>query len=191
MSRTHTFSTAEREAAKHLLSFFPDIPLSIESYLKQRDIAQDRLWPTVQLLPGVKKLVQHLHAHNIAIAVATGTRRRNFIMKTAHLSEVFGCFDGKVVCGDDFDGRIKGKPNADIFLITAKEMLDRDVGDEECTEAQIIERARGLVFEDALPGVQAGKRAGMSGTYLLSTIRSYGAELKFGYSCVGPRLKSS
>lgn len=30
-----------------------------------------------------------------------------------------------------------------------------------------MERAKGLVFEDAIPGVQAGKRAGMKGESLL------------------------
>jgi len=58
-----------------------------------------------------------------------------------------------------------GKPAPDIFLVAAKELLGRDVGrpDVECTDAQREERAKGLVFEDALPGMQAGKRAGMSG----------------------------
>jgi hypothetical protein len=34
------------------LAFFPDIGLTIEDYLKQRDAAQDLLWPTVPVLPG-------------------------------------------------------------------------------------------------------------------------------------------
>jgi pseudouridine-5'-monophosphatase len=46
--------------------------------------------------------------------------------------------------------------------------LGRAVGPNEddgagVGEAEHAERARGLVFEDAIPGVQAGKRAGMSG----------------------------
>ena len=60
---------------------------------------------------------------------------------------------------------MKGKPAPDIFLTTAREMLNRDVGLPEISEMDIHirERGKGLVFEDALPGVQAGKRAGMSG----------------------------
>ena len=60
---------------------------------------------------------------------------------------------------------MKGKLAPDIFLTTAREMLNRDVGHPEIslTDIQICERGKGLVFEDALPGVQAGKRAGMSG----------------------------
>ncbi|GLB37410.1 putative haloacid dehalogenase-like hydrolase [Lyophyllum shimeji] len=153
----------ERQAAEHLLSFFPDIPLTLESYLSQRNTLQDALWPTVPLLPGVRKLVLHLKAHNIPIAVATGSRRRNFELKTGHLGEVFDCFEGKVVCGDDTQFEMNGKPAPDIFLVAAREMLGRDVGYTETgSAAQEVERAKGLVFEDGVPGMQAGKRAGMS-----------------------------
>ncbi|KAJ7594439.1 HAD-like domain-containing protein [Mycena floridula] len=154
----------EREASEHLLSFFPDISLSIESYMTQRNELQDKMWPTVQLLPGVRKLVLHLKKHNIPMAVATGSRRRNYELKTAHL-DLFECFDGKVVCANDsIKFKMRGKPEPDIFLIAAKEMLGRDVGDLISTPSpeQIAERKKGLVLEDAVLGLQAGKRAGMS-----------------------------
>ena len=165
---------AERQAAEHLLSFFPDLPphFTIDHYLEQRRAGQDALWPTVQPLPGVLKLVQHLHRHKIPIAVATGSQRRNYEQKSAHLMDtLFGLFEGRIVCADD--GLIKpgrGKPHPDVFLVAASRMLGRDVGEgeaEECSvsESQRAERAKGLVFEDAIPGVQAGKRAGMHGSY--------------------------
>jgi len=124
---------------------------------------QDALWPTVTLLPGALKLVHHLKKHNVPIAVATSSSRRNYDLKTAHLQPLFECFEGKVVCGDH-KYNMKGKPAPDIFLTTAREMLNRDVGLPDVSETDIHfhERGKGLVFEDALPGVQAGKRAGMS-----------------------------
>ncbi|TFY73564.1 hypothetical protein EWM64_g10450 [Hericium alpestre] len=163
----------EREAAAHLLSFFPDIPLTIDDYLRERNELQDERWPHVQLLPGVRRLVQHLHAHSIPMAIATGSRRRNLEMKTAHLQDVFGLFGENVVCGDDtwiteHGGR--GKPFPDVFLVAARATLRRAVGEKGVVgelegdlvgEEHRLERARGLVFEDAIPGVQAGKRAGM------------------------------
>ncbi|KAM6496964.1 HAD-like domain containing protein [Amanita muscaria] len=151
-------------AAEHLLSFFPDIPISTDSYLKTRNELQDQLWPTVPLLPGVRELVHHLKAHNIPMAIATSSRRDKFELKTKHLGDVFDCFEGKVVCGDDKQYGLRGKPHPDIFLAAARELLGRDVGyaDKECSLDQLKERAKGLVFEDSLPGVQAGKRAGMS-----------------------------
>ena len=182
---------AEKDAALHLLSFFPDISLTVEEYLRRRDEAQDKLWATVPLLPGIEKLVHHLKRHNIPMAVATGSRKRNYALKTSgeQVRSVFQYFDleRNVVTGDplpedpDVPGRVangvrgirkgRGKPNPDIFLIAAKECLKRTVGDVSAdvsvnlAEEWVIERRKGLVFEDAIPGVIAGKRAGMNGRH--------------------------
>ncbi|KAI0744120.1 HAD-like protein [Daedaleopsis nitida] len=160
----------EREAAAHLLSFFPDLPpsFSIDYYLSARRALQDARWPSVQPLPGALRLVRHLAAHGVPLALATGSQRRNFELKASHLGALFGCFKGAVVCADD--GLVapgRGKPHPDIFLVAAERFLGRDVGAGEVDEARVSEaqrsvRAKGLVFEDGIPGVQAGKRAGMS-----------------------------
>jgi pseudouridine 5'-phosphatase len=124
----------------------------------------------MQLLPGVERLVLHLTAHHIPIAIASGSERRNFERKTAHLRHVFAHFSGHVVCGDDGAGG-RGKPFPDVFLAAAR-ALGRVVGPNEerdaVGDAEREERARGLVFEDAIPGVQAGKHAGMNGSFFPS-----------------------
>ena len=123
------------------------------------------------------------------MAVATGSRKRNYFQKTsgAQVQPVFQHFDleKNVVTGDplpehpDFPGRVadgqrgirkgRGKPHPDIFLVAAKECLGRDIGDVstdisvDLAEDLVTERKRGLVFEDAIPGVIAAKRAGMNG----------------------------
>jgi len=123
------------------------------------------------------------------MAIATGSRRRNFERKTRHegVREVFECFDPdrNVICGDPLpegeDGergsrsrrgikKGRGKPHPDIFLVAAKECLGRGVGDVSADvldgvnvqEEEKEERLKGLVFEDAVPGVQSAKRAGMN-----------------------------
>lgn len=173
----HTYpflsTQVEHEAAAHLLSFFPGIALTQEEYIVQRTIAQDRLWPTVRPLPGVSKLIGHLAKHKIPIVVATSSKRRNFLLKSTNLHrEIFGYFgcgvEGKqemVVCGDDVSSMTTGKPEPYIFLFAAREKLGRNVGDGEgnIKPEHVFERGKGLVFEDAIPGVEAGKRAGMSG----------------------------
>ena len=163
--------TAEREAAAHLLSFFPDLPPSftIDYYLTARRALQDERWPTVRPLPGAVRLVRHLHAHGVPIALATGSQRRNFEQKSAHNGALFDCFGGRVVCADDgLFAPARGKPHPDIFLVAAERFLGLKVGKGEVGEGGVSEeekavRAEGLVFEDGIPGVQAGKRAGMSG----------------------------
>jgi pseudouridine 5'-phosphatase len=97
--------------------------------------------------------------------VATSSGRRNFELKPNHLRALFGYFKGRIVCADDVGYEMKGKPNPDIFLTAARDMLGRPVGDNlpECGNVEREERGKGLVFEDAIFGMQAGKRAGMSG----------------------------
>jgi pseudouridine-5'-monophosphatase len=71
-----------------------------------------------------------------------------------------------VIYGDDMtQGRMKGKPWPDIFLTAARDKLGMPVGGVQgtCTKEEGEVRGRGLIFEDAILGVQAGKRAGMSG----------------------------
>ena len=119
------------------------------------------------------------------MAVATGTRRRNFVLKTSgpQVQSVFQYFDlgTNVVTSDplpDDSGvpgeqtgirKGRGKPNPDIFLVAAKKCLGRDVGDVEAdisvdlAEGLAAERRKGLVFEDAILGITAAKRAGMNG----------------------------
>lgn len=100
------------------------------------------------------------------MALATGSQRRNFEMKTGHLGATFGLFGDAIVCGDDKEV-LTGKPAPDVFLVAAKragmtEVGGYEEGDAVNEEAKKV-RAQGLVFEDATSGVIAGKRAGMNG----------------------------
>ena len=184
--RTRYSSQVEREAAAHLLSFFPGIALTKEDYIAQRTIGQDRLWPTVRPLPGVPKLIAHLAKHQIPIVVATSSQRRNFLLKSANLhEEIFGYFgcgvEGQqemVVCGDDVAGKTTGKPEPYIFLCAAREKLGKNVGDGEgnVSPEHVLERGKGLVFEDAIPGVEAGKRAAMSGAIFSGFLIEHGTD---------------
>ncbi|KAJ1304759.1 hypothetical protein OPQ81_005897 [Rhizoctonia solani] len=153
----------ERAAAEKLISCFPGIPLTADEYIIRRRAAQDLAWPTVQLLPGARKLISHLAAHKVPIAVATGSQRRNYELKTGHLQDTFGLFGGAVVCGDD--AAVKhGKPAPDVFLYAAKQAGFPEVGlgEKPTNHVEKATRAQGLVFEDATSGVIAGKRAGMN-----------------------------
>ena len=67
--------------------------------------------------------------------------------------------------------RSRGNPISDVSLAAVR-ALGRPVGPNEddgtvgvgpVGEVEHAERGRGLVFQDAIPGMQAGKRARMSG----------------------------
>lgn len=123
-------------------------------------------FPECKPLPGVEHLLVTLKSANntngdkIHIALATSSEKRNFDLKTSlsETKEIFSVFEQKRrIMGDD--PRIekgKGKPSPDIFLLALKAINDTlpegetKIEPEEC-----------LVFEDSIPGVEAGRRAKM------------------------------
>ncbi|CAG8518864.1 12992_t:CDS:2 [Cetraspora pellucida] len=123
------------------------IDLTAEEYLKERNEKLNELSPYVKPMPGVMRLIKHLKAHNIPMAVATSSYRNSFEIKTTNNQELFSMFDS-ITCGDDPDVKC-GKPAPDIFLVASKKIGNPPV--EQC-----------LVFEDAINGIQAAKNAEMN-----------------------------
>ncbi|KAJ9474043.1 putative hydrolase [Pseudozyma hubeiensis] len=179
----------EREATLTLLSsiwpptkpgepYGPDCPFDIDNFLKDRNEVLLKAFEQVPQMQGATRLVKHLHKHNVPICVATGSKRRNYEIKTAAHSELFGPFADRVICGDD-SRLTRGKPHPDIFLLAAREGLLTDKATSEKLGEQWTQNLRQmgadfdeahhlkgaessiLVFEDAKPGVQAAKAAGM------------------------------
>ena len=111
-------------------------------------------------MPGVVGVLDHLTKRKTHVALATSSHAANFALKTAHLGALFAAFPAfNRVLGDD--KRIapgRGKPAPDIYLIALETInegiraqgTEREVRPDEC-----------LVFEDSVPGVEAGRRAGM------------------------------
>lgn len=96
----------------------------------------------------------------VHIALATSSRTVTFNIKTNHLQEAFSMFpkDRRVLGDDPRIPKGKGKPAPDIYLIAlqtindglASEGKEPPIKPEEC-----------LVFEDSVPGIESGRRAGM------------------------------
>lgn len=100
-------------------------------------------------------------APKIRMAVATSSHRRNFELKTKSMKPMMSVFaEDQIIVGDDT--RIpkgRGKPLPDIYLL-ALERINETIEREDDGERP-IKPEECLVFEDSVPGVEAGRRAGM------------------------------
>jgi len=119
-------------------------------------------FPFTKPLAGVVELLRTLQrVEGMELALATSSNRTNFALKSSHLEgEVFHVFaQENRVLGDD--PRIpagRGKPAPDIYLL-ALETINTRLRKQE--GAREILPKECLVFEDSVPGIEAGRRAGM------------------------------
>lgn len=148
------------------------IPLTPTELVEAMSARQRTLFPAVQPMPGAVRLVQHLKRHRLPIAIATGSNRVNYELKSRNLPQLFSHFEGCVVCGDDWQLK-RGKPHPDPFCLAAYRYLGLSIqpnpengiydspeelyfGSEGSIRPDEI-----LVFEDGILGVQAARAAGM------------------------------
>ncbi|XP_037523598.1 pseudouridine-5'-phosphatase [Rhipicephalus sanguineus] len=125
-----------------------NLPLTVDDYLADLGRIYAEKYPKVDLMPGVDRLVRHLHKHGIPMAIATSSKRVCVTMKTVRHKDLFALFQ-HVVCAGDNPKVKRGKPHPDIFLITASEFDGKPPSEKV------------LVFEDAPNGVTAALAAGM------------------------------
>lgn len=106
------------------------------------NMAWDKYANEVPLKKGVPELLTYCMEHGIKAGIATSNSRQlvENVVRAHHLESVFDC----ILTGCEVE---KGKPAPDIYLAVAKALA---VKPENC-----------LVFEDIIPGIQAGKAAGM------------------------------
>ncbi|MGD9116643.1 MAG: HAD family phosphatase [Dehalococcoidia bacterium] len=116
---------------------------AIDTIAKEKEATFRRLiGGQVKPLPGVPGLLGQLHDKGIKMAIASSTVLDNIRLIVASL-DIEKYFDA-VVTGHDVT---RGKPHPQVFLKAAQRL---ETPPRNC-----------LVFEDAVAGVQAAKRAGM------------------------------
>ncbi|MFN4223935.1 MAG: beta-phosphoglucomutase [Fervidobacterium nodosum] len=93
-----------------------------------------------EILPGVKEFLNLLRDNGIKIAIGSASKNTLTILERIGLKDFFDVvIDGTKIS--------KAKPDPEVFLKAAQEL---NIPPEEC-----------CVFEDAIAGIEAAKRAGM------------------------------
>ncbi|XP_039115705.1 bifunctional riboflavin kinase/FMN phosphatase-like [Dioscorea cayenensis subsp. rotundata] len=119
-----------------------DLPFTADEYSAAIMPMYQQRWPQAKALPGVSRLVNHLHRHGVPLALASNSMKQHIELKISHQHGWKECFS--VILGGN---EVKnGKPAPDIFLEASKRL---GVDISEC-----------LVIEDSLVGVRAAKASG-------------------------------
>ncbi|XP_047107455.1 pseudouridine-5'-phosphatase-like isoform X1 [Schistocerca piceifrons] len=145
--KQHQMGMTGKEAAEHIIKAL-ELPITVEEYITQAQALYQKLMPECNVLPGVDKLIHHLHERGIPIAVATSSGAESVKIKTSHHKPLMSLFH-HIVCASTDPEVEHGKPAPDIFLVCASRFEDNP-DPKKC-----------LVFEDAPNGVKAARAAGM------------------------------
>ncbi len=127
--------------------FFKEYYHLKDSVEKMKDdwnqMAWDKYENEVPLKPGVIDFLEGCKRAGLALGIATSNSRElvENVLSVHHLKEQFG----SIVTGSEV---LKGKPAPDVYLAVAG--------------ALGVDPAQCLVFEDILPGLMAGRNAGMT-----------------------------
>ena len=131
-----------KETAEYFKKRF-NIPDSIEEMqVEWNQMAWDKYANEVFLKPGVREFLDHCRKCDIKLGIASSNSREliEVCLKLNQVESFFEC----IMSGTD---GFKGKPAPDIYLAAAKQLG--------------VDPTRCLVFEDIIPGILAGKSAGM------------------------------
>lgn len=125
-----------------------NLPLTVEEFIVETRKIFDKLFLQSKVMPGVEKLLRHLHKHKIPMGLATSSSKEMYNLKVKNHHDLFELFTYKTWGSSDPDVK-RGKPYPDIFFVAAAKFSDKPSSDK-C-----------LVFEDSINGVKAAVAAGM------------------------------
>lgn len=121
-----------------------------EDFVQQYETVMKKNCHKIKLMPGAERLIKHLVAKKVPIAIASGSAKSGFERKTGHIGEILRQpFDHHVFAGSDDEVK-RGKPFPDVFEIAAKRFKPPPKSSQQV-----------LVFEDAINGIQAALSADM------------------------------
>lgn len=145
--RMKVMGTTEQMTGKIVVEDL-ELPIELDDFLCRLRRMCNQRFTNLALMPGAERLIKHLHANNVPIALATSSGKEGAEIKMSNHPELFRLFNHKVMGSTDAEV-LHGKPAPDIFIIAAKRFPDQP------------DPSKCLVFEDAPNGVTAAVAAGM------------------------------
>ncbi|XP_017155196.1 probable pseudouridine-5'-phosphatase [Drosophila miranda] len=124
------------------------LPLSRTQFQRLHRLHSRNHLGSVGLMPGAERLLRHLHASHVPMALETSGSRESYDLKVRPHAQLFEVFQHAVVGGSDSEVK-RCKPSPDIFLTAAARFKDPPEP-ENC-----------LVLESSLLGMEAALAAGM------------------------------
>ncbi|XP_009390069.2 bifunctional riboflavin kinase/FMN phosphatase-like isoform X1 [Musa acuminata AAA Group] len=120
-----------------------ELPCTIEEFISAITPMFLDQWCNIKALAGATRLIKHMRNHEVPMALASNSPKSNIKEKISFHQGWKESFS-VIIGGDEV---AMGKPSPEIFVEAAKRM---NADPSNC-----------LVLEDSLPGVMAGKAAGM------------------------------
>jgi pseudouridine-5'-monophosphatase len=151
------------------------LPISRAQFANEHSLEQEKLFPLCEPLPGAVRMLETLTGKRVnldapdaphkvgepvvEVALASSSESVSYARKTvrAGTRALLNLIpvERRVLADDERMKGAHGKPAPDIFLTALRAI------NETLLEGQKISPAECLVFEDSVPGVEAGRRAGM------------------------------
>ncbi|KAH6942720.1 hypothetical protein HPB50_009545 [Hyalomma asiaticum] len=146
--------TPDADAARVIVESL-GLPLTPSEFFGAVNRICEQSYEHTKLMPGAERLLRHLSAHGVPMAVATSTTPALFALKMARHQDLVPLFHHVVCSGGDTKVK-RGKPHPDIFLVAAS-MFD----EKPPPKSFLAVSLQVLVFEDSPMGVTAALAAGM------------------------------
>jgi beta-phosphoglucomutase len=163
-----TFGRRNPEIIRQLFGTKYDDAEIAELGHRKEDLYREEAAKGVDLLPGVRSLLERLRDHGFKQAIGSSAPRHNLelILRLTHTESFFEA----VVAMEDTH---RGKPDPEVFVVAARRLG--------------VEPRKCLVLEDAVAGVEAAKAGGMKciavrfvGHHPEAALRQAGADLVVG-----------
>ncbi|RWS26267.1 hypothetical protein B4U80_05675 [Leptotrombidium deliense] len=141
--------TDVRLGAAIIIEYF-NLPLSENEFYEKVMHEFDELRNNLPLMPGVEKLVLHLHENKIPIGICSATDSNSFKQKTEHFGDFFklGKYFEVIVTAKDDPEIKRNKPFSDPYLAAISRFKSKPNANEV------------LSFEDSSDGVKSATNAG-------------------------------